>query len=525
MAAVHSLPQGIETSTSKKWLNTIAQTRTIEPDSAILLYQQSYDYYLAQEDTLAVVNTLVEKAITYGHTAQYQSAYDNLWQALLLADLANNDEAKVKVYTQLGRYYSFYKREQKAITYLQQALNLGKVLQAQGRFNKIDMGLCYYALCSTYRELNDINTAKVYLDSCYQYCDQTGQDNAKFYLAYEKANIQRVEGKYQEALNTFADIQPWFTENSPSFNVLLCTSVGDVYKDLKDLQKAESYYQKALTVSKEYNSHLDFVPTIHERLSTLYSEKGDFQNAFASLQTVQVLDKQFFDSRSKNNASLLEIKDEYRATKEQQEKLLQEQRVAQLEQEERLTLLQITLLLVTIGFLLFAGMLAFKYVRNKHSIEKALIRKKRELEIQQANELLELKNRELAASSLKLIEKDEILSTLKDRLSEGKGDMKEGELKKIVRSISHSNAQNWEEFEMRFISVNKEFFKKLNKKFPKLTRGDLKLCSLIKLNLTSKEMAKLLGISQESVHTNRYRLRKKLALTKDVSLTEFVASL
>ncbi|MEM8524111.1 MAG: hypothetical protein AAGG68_05695, partial [Bacteroidota bacterium] len=126
---------------------------------------------------------------------------------------------------------------------------------------------------------------------------------------------------------------------------------------------------------------------------------------------------------------------------------------------------------------------------------------------------------------LKLIEKDELLATLKEKLSKGNGDLKASELKKIVRSISHSNAQNWEDFEARFISVNKNFYEKLTAQYPKLSRGDQKLCALVKLNLSSKEMAKLLGISIESVHTNRYRLRKKLGLTREVSLTEFVAKL
>ncbi|MEM9723306.1 MAG: hypothetical protein AAGA10_28815, partial [Bacteroidota bacterium] len=155
--------------------------------------------------------------------------------------------------------------------------------------------------------------------------------------------------------------------------------------------------------------------------------------------------------------------------------------------------------------------------------EKQLIQKKKELEIKQAEELLAVKNRELAASSLKLIEKDEFLAELKEKLSQRNGNIKPEEVRKIVRTISHSKAQNWEEFEARFISVNKEFYQKLNINFPKLSRGDQKLCALIKLNLSSKEMAKLLGISIESVHTSRYRLRKKLGLDRNVSLTEFVA--
>ncbi len=510
----------------QNWLYQIGNIRHTSPDSAIALYHTSYEYYLGKKDTLAAVNTLVDMAVTFGHTAQYQSAYDKLWDALSLADLAENDLAKIIVYINLGRYYSFYKREETAFKYFHLALDKCKKMVAENQVDSSELQTCYYALSSTYRDLEDPINAKIYLDSCYLYFDSLANGTADYhFLQFESAYIQRSEGNYQKSLATLFAIQPWFEENSPGFQVLLFTHLGDVYSKMKNKAKAEEFYQKALTISEKHKSHLDFIPTIYERLSKLYAEKGVYKAAFKNLQKVKELDAQFFDSRSKNNASLLEIKDEFREGKEKQQKLLQQQRLAQLEQEERVSFLQNILLLVTIFFLVFAGILYFNYVRNKHKSEKVLIRKKRELEIQQANELLELKNKELAASSLKLIEKDEILSTLKTKLSEGKGDIKEAELKKIVRSISHSNSQNWEEFELRFLSVNKGFFDKLNQKYPKLTRGELKLCSLVKLNLTSKEMAKLMGISLESVHTNRYRLRKKLNLNRDTSLNEFLATL
>lgn len=510
----------------EQWFYQVGIIRNTSPDSAISLYQASYEYYLTKQDTLAAVNSLVEMAVTYGHTVQYQAAYDKLWNALLLADLAQNELAKINVYINLGRYYSFYKRKETSFEYLQLALETAKKLVATEKLESHELHSSYHALSATYRDFEDPVNAKIYLDSCFLFYDSLASGEADYnFLQFEVAYIERSEGQLQKSLSSLLAIQPWFKQHIPGFQVLLLTHIGDVYSLMNQMDKAEASYHQALSISDKHKSHLDFIPIIYERLAKLYVTKGNFKAAFSNLQKVKELDALFFDSRSKNNASLLEIKDEFREEKENQQKLLQQQRLTQLEQEERVSFLQNILLLVTIFFLVFAGILYFNYVRNKHQAEKELIRKKRELEIQQANELLELKNKELAASSLKLIEKDEILSTLKTKLSEGKGDIKESELKKIVRSISHSNSQNWEEFEMRFLSVNKDFFEKLNAKYPKLTRGELKLCSLVKLNLTSKEMAKLMGISLESVHTNRYRLRKKLKLKRETSLTEFLAKL
>jgi len=507
------------------WSNQVNSLQEQPADSAIHLYQKSYHYFLEKKDTLNAVNSLVEMAINYGHLVQYQSAYDNLWKALFLADLAQNDAAKIVVYLQLGRYYSFYKRKEKAFEYFDIALNLSKRLVDKGVLESFHLGDCYYAFCSTYREFNNPEQAKIYLDSCFLYTNNSVFGTPIYYQKFELAYIISSEGNPQLALDTLLSIEPWFTIHNPRFNVLLFTYIGDNYLKLNDHSTGEQFYQKALATSRKFNSHLDFTATIHKRLANLYIDRGENLKALNSLEKENELDAKFFDSRSPINRSLLEIKDEFRLEKEKQKQLLQEQRLKELENEERVAFLKTMLLLITIAALIFAGVLYFDYIRKKHKVEKALIRKKKELEVAQTNELLELKNRELATSSLKLIEKDEILATLKDRLSQGSGDIKANELKKIVRTISHSNAQNWEEFEARFLSVNKDFYGKINTKYPKLTRGDQKVCALIKLNLSSKEMAKLMGISIESVHTSRYRLRKKLNLTKEVSLTEFIATL
>ncbi|MEM6700327.1 MAG: sigma factor-like helix-turn-helix DNA-binding protein, partial [Bacteroidota bacterium] len=91
--------------------------------------------------------------------------------------------------------------------------------------------------------------------------------------------------------------------------------------------------------------------------------------------------------------------------------------------------------------------------------------------------------------------------------------------------IVGDNASNWKVFEARFVDVNKDFYKRLKKQFPNLTQNDQKLCALVKLDFSSKDIASLLGISVESVHTTRYRLRKKLKLSRDINLKEFIAGI
>ena len=75
------------------------------------------------------------------------------------------------------------------------------------------------------------------------------------------------------------------------------------------------------------------------------------------------------------------------------------------------------------------------------------------------------------------------------------------------------------------MALNENFYDRLQQKAPDLSSADLKICALIKLNFSGKEMAHLLGISLGSVHVARHRLRKKMDLERDVNLTNFINSI
>ncbi|NMH85993.1 response regulator transcription factor [Flavivirga algicola] len=496
-----------------------------EPRTAIDLFQTSIDNYTKANDTASTIRAILKKAYVFETNAEYPKSYDLLWKALLLGDQLNDVGLLSVIYHRLGRIYSYYKREHKSIEYLIKALQIQKEIEKGGSITKADLVPYYYSIASTYRELNIPKLAQKYLDTCFLYYGESKIVIPRPYLEFEKSNLLYKEGKGKEALKTMEEIYPWFKENQPSYLVHFYKSWGDIYLELSDLSKSEAYYEKALTISKEFKSHIDFTPLIYERLTELYLKENNFQKAYANLKIAKDLDAKFFDSRSLGNQPLLEIKDEYRIVKEEQEKRLQEQYLKQLEQEDKINKLQRVILLGSIVFLLLLGFLFFKHLRAKHKTEKELINKTKEIEIQKARELLELKNKELAASALQLIEKDEFLKDLKSKIRVGADKLKIPELNKLLRSVSVNNNKNWDEFRLRFIEVNKGFYDKIFEKYPNLSQGDQKVCALIKLNFSSKEMARLLGISVESVHTSRHRIRKKMELPRNINLEDYISSL
>ncbi|MCK0188941.1 hypothetical protein [Arenibacter sp. F20364] len=509
--------------------NILAKAKEIrynDPDGATTLLEKVYDKAIADADTLLAVNALLEMPFIYGQQVNYAKSYDVLWHALFLADDIGNDVLRATIYSHLGRLSSFFKRKEEAFDYLNTSLEIKKGLVSKGLLEKSDLVEDYYMICATYRELNDPKMGKVYLDSCNIIIKEGISDpvNTK-YLNFEKAFILSKEDKNMEALQIMRDIEPWFEENRPSYLVLVYTYWGDILSALGRSKEGEQKYIQALETSSKYNSHIDFSPLIYERLSCLYLDMGNYRKAYENLNMAKALDAQFFDSRSENNRPLLEIKDQFRIEQERQQKIIQEQRLEQLEQADKISFLQRTILLGSLVFLIIVGFIYVQSLRSKHKAEKQIIRRNKELEIKKAKELLELKNKELATSALQLVEKDELFGELKEKIKGNQGKVDEKELQRFVKSISVSSVQNWQEFKMRFTDVNERFYQSLTEKFPQLTQSDHRICALIKLNFSSKDMARLLGISVESVHTTRYRLRKKMGLSRSDNLEDFIADL
>ena len=97
-------------------------------------------------------------------------------------------------------------------------------------------------------------------------------------------------------------------------------------------------------------------------------------------------------------------------------------------------------------------------------------------------------------------------------------------LAKDIRGIL-SQKDYWSEFMIKFTQIHPNFNTNIKEKYPVLSSKDISFCSLIKLNLSNKEIANLLQVSHESVITKKYLLKKKLALSADQDLFQVVNSI
>ena len=191
---------------------------------------------------------------------------------------------------------------------------------------------------------------------------------------------------------------------------------------------------------------------------------------------------------------------------------------------------------------LLAGLIHFvmQQLQQKHDKKELSLKYLHKLELEHIeNELTSLKNskletdishknKELATATMHLLQRGKLLSKIKEGISPLTKDAvateNKTELTKVMRLINDAerNDSDWEHFAVHFDQIHSDYLSTLKSKFPDLSPSDLKMCAYLKLNLASKEIAQLMSVTIRAVEVSRYRLRKKLNVTSNTNLFDFL---
>lgn len=287
---------------------------------------------------------------------------------------------------------------------------------------------------------------------------------------------------------------------------------------------AENYFQQAKQIATSLSDKLFYISALRDLLA-LRKKQGNFEQALDYQTQINHIKDSLNEWETQNIVKRLEIEFEV-SEKDRQLSLIQK--------EKEVALLRNYLLL---GFLIFGTLLAagiIFFLKNSQKKDKMLLQTQSELmearEVQKQlkeqhlqNEL-EFKESQLSAMALQMAQKNELLQALKSRLDEERNAENMQSLQKIIHK-SLNQDKEWADFDSHFESLNKNFYTRLKANYPDISPNDLKICALIKMNLSIKEMAAILNISPDSVKTARYRLRKKLQLNTEDNLTDFMLQL
>lgn len=397
----------------------------------------------------------------------YDQALEYFLRGLrLFEDSAALSEAE-SVLLNIGLLHKRNGAYEEALEYLYRSLALCEQLKSYN-----DRSYCLLNIAGTLLELQQYDDVLQYAQQCYDICENSGDRRMKSHALHAMGRallgLDRAdEGilRLQEGFAVCQEIQ-YHHET-----ILIGAEIGMALGKTGRLEQGKEHLLAALALAEKMGQK-PLLLDVHEAATTLYEMLGDYELALQHYKKTHDLHTALFNENS----------------------------------DQRLQALHVL-----------------------HQIEEA----KREADLYKVQtthlqQQMEEQKRTIAAKAMYLSQRADLLAQIKKALLSVVSEV-EGEAQHKVQSIIttvhealHDN-QSWNSFEDQFQHLQHAFIEELQRQYPQLSAMELRVCSLLKMNLSSKEICRILNIAPRSVDMHRYRIRKKLQLSSDANLQTFLA--
>ena len=378
--------------------------------------------------------------------------------------------------------------------------NYGIALDAKGEFKKA-LAVYREGLAISIQNKNNVLESAILTNIGVAYIYLKQMDSARYYL----------EKSLQVALQT-----PEKTDD-----VQRLIYLGLFSHDQGDELQALDYFDQA-------KLRLKWLRTFGEKaqlfkgISKVYASLGNFSKAYDN----RLLELTYLDSSRIADLSRQSFAYDYKL------------RIEALETQQHLDEFQLKSeqeranLWLIISVLIGAASLVIVYLMVKRQRARKVLHQfqteNERLERERIQFELEANEREMASKSLYLLEKDNLVNRLSDKLKTTlpkASKEQQAVIQELINELkANLNNKRWDEFELRFERVNPRFFKALEHDFPDLSPNERKLCAFLSLNMASKEISSITGQSVHSITIARSRLRKKFHITNtDIDLITFLS--
>ena len=449
--------------------------------------------YTALDRKEKIAENLNQQGLVCYNIRQSDLALKDHQRALSIYEQLHNQNGIAYSYGCIGHWYEKRQAYSEALQYQQKALSY-----YQGKNDLTGMATILENVGSIYEDLNNFPVALEYFTRALTLTQQTGDSLAMI------VNINNIGDNYRKT-NDYPLAVEW-TQRA----VALATHLGDKYQ----------------------------LSAAYKDLSKIYSLTHDYEKAYKNLEIGRNLYQEMFEQDAIRQASLFQTLFEIER---------KNHAIQQFETDKRLnTIIKAALS----AFLIMVSMLGVVIIsrqrlkinqnvrvieQNSHIYEARSKLLQTEIENthlheQKLQDELGSKVKSLTAHTLHLLSKNRILEDIQQKLSdllqENPADHRK-QVKLVLKMIDHNFIQDkdWDDFRHIFEQVHHDFFDKLQRRAPDLTAADIRVAALIRLNIPSRDMAVVLGISPDSLRIARYRLRKKLALATGENLSHFLVSL
>ena len=542
-------------------------------DSAILNTRRQYDLALELGETDWVALSLYNAGRAYEQKSELDSAFFLFQQSLSRYKLTNN-KAKIKLLLdRIGVNRAYTGNYSGALEYFFLALDVATKMEDAKEIadSKNDIGACYL-------RLQQYGLARDYfqegLDGARAAKDKIGEIKALNNLGAAYGNLEDFDSSIfymRMAGQGFAGL------GDTNRYAISEMNIGIIFMQLEQYDSATFYFKNSLKLARSINNNRT-VADVGVYYGRTLRLKGEYSGALVVLEpTIRFHQEsgdiaRLMDAANEAHLCYLEFNEyekalsaykihvESRDTLLNQEKLtsaleleynyqldkqhaldslraVEGQKLADtkvLAQKSDLARIRMFYYSLIVGVVLLV-IVVFQVLKSRRLLkkQKEVVEENEQLLKIQAVKLkeeLEYKDRELTNLALNLAHRNSFLRELRNGMNKTARSCKDDKtalsIKEMIMQVHQYNSisEEEEEFEKRLSEHSAGFYTKLEKMVPKLSDKERRLCAMLRLGLSSKEIAAITNISPQSVDTNRYRLRMKLDL-KDQDLKNFIRSI
>jgi tetratricopeptide (TPR) repeat protein len=555
--------------------------KEIPPKEKEVLARQLIDISRRAGYTEGVLHASFVLATSYFFQQEYQRSYTVLDSMLIqLGSQEQNlptgktlEDKKARIYTFMGTIYDEIGDFNKAIEFYLKAL---VIIEPYG--DKWEKSVLYKNLGMLNMTVGNVSRARQYFDTALVISKDVGDTKTIFDIYNTLQGHYTDSAKYDVALRYGLKLLDIAKENKDPYSLALANyALGSTYLASGNHVLAEGFLNEALQVSLrnrfETVTIQAYVGLTTASLSqSKLNEAGIFAakamnaaetlglmnlRAMSAENYAKVLDRihdyrgalkyyrlfeEFNDSvnQKKSARIVLEMQSRYEMDKIHRErKLLEDQlMIKQYQVNQRNYLLYATLAgIFFLAVFLFIQIRRYRHVqrlnRQLHE-QQNIINDQADILQKEKDQLFKLeiehKNRELTSIAMALAQENEFKRNLildLEQIRSGISPVRKAEIKALANTISaiklHISNNSWEEFKTYFENVYSTFYTNLEKEFIDLNPNEKKLCAMLRLGLSTKEISNLTYREIKSVESARNRLRKKMKLDPKTHLTTFLA--
>lgn len=454
------------------------------------------------------------------------NAMSNYKQVLEITLITPNKKISSASYIAMGNILMSRKNPANALAYFREGLYQKKEIN-----DEYGIACVMSQFGKAYEMLEDYDSSLYYYTRSLEIREKLDITRVIASSKYALSGLLILMKRYNEAIEYLEDARRRFEEVDEKTGVFITN-----YR----LSKAMSFIGDpaglVLAIStQEHASNINnpiLVSLGYQTLAEIYLHQEQYSDAFFCLSRHKHIEDSLFSAEKER--FMIEFEQKFQSEQKDNEiTLLHTESKIQRQNILLLSICSATLLIILVLlYILFRyKSLAFKksaLLLEQEKIIHTQESKIRDNENQKLQDQLEVKNRELASKALEMIRYNDNIKSILEKLDEiyrnpDISDEVSTHIRSIINELDKQNKQNiWSEFNKIFKNIHSGFYTRLLEQCPDLTPTEIKTAALLKLNLTTKEIAAISYKSEGGIKTTRYRLRKKLGLSSDDKLVPFL---